>query len=188
MVVPKADGESGRRPALGALDDGRLRWVDPLHGIPLARYFDRRLSEELSRSARFTRPTSIVLVQVGFDRGLVGLAQFNAGHALGIMVASIIRSTCREFDVVCRRDEDELGIILPETGQAGAAAFTTRIAEMISRALSQCGAEVGGKTPTLSFGTATSRRGEQTPFELVLAAEEALLRSRRRCAGVEKAA
>jgi diguanylate cyclase (GGDEF)-like protein len=197
MVVPKAALDPGNTlvpvssprssrglspstsPSLLPAFAGRgARWLDPLYGIPLASYFDQRLSEELSRAGRHRRPLSVVVFRLSFGTSLPSAAERAVEEAMLTMVAGEIRRTCREFDVVCRRDHTDLGVILPETARFGALAFVQRITRLVQRAWLETEPAVFGVRPELHHGIGSCHDGRETPFEMMIEAEEALLLSR----------
>ena len=123
--------------ALGArLELQRLRnqpGRDALTGLPDARAFRTRLTEELMRGRRHDVPASVIVLDV--DR----LAALNEryGRDVGDVVLSetalVLKLVLRETDVVARLGEDSFGILLPETDRNSA----LRCADRVRRALEE---------------------------------------------------
>ncbi|RKY15036.1 MAG: hypothetical protein DRP63_07545 [Planctomycetota bacterium] len=93
----------------------RLARVDSLTGVFNRRYFERRLNLETDRARRYSRPLSLLLLDMD------GLKEINdrCGHAVGDAalraLARLVNRTSRAADAVCRIGGDEFVIILPET-------------------------------------------------------------------------
>jgi diguanylate cyclase (GGDEF)-like protein len=78
-------------------------------GLYSRRRFQEVLAREVCRSARFERKFSLVLLAIDADQeGLFPAAARAVTHRL------------RKSDIVARHEKDLIGIILPETNQAGA--------------------------------------------------------------------
>ena len=140
--------------------------------------FDERLSEEFSRAQRFGLPLSLIVVALGNLKSI----DETAGHGRGIAVlrwaADTISETCREFDVPCRMGDGEIAVLLPSTPVGGAEALAGRISRKLLGALDPPKMPEGVMVE-LSVGCATLPKDAATPFELVMAAEEALCAAKR---------
>jgi diguanylate cyclase (GGDEF)-like protein/putative nucleotidyltransferase with HDIG domain len=106
------------RTVLTIIDNGHLlnrSVTDPLTGVYNHRHFHERLLTAVSTAERFTEEVSVAVIDVDdFNR-----VNTSVGHAAGdgalMAVASLIRSTVRGSDVVCRTGGDEFGIVFPAT-------------------------------------------------------------------------
>jgi diguanylate cyclase len=89
--------------------------TDALTGLPNKVVWMEALDIERVRRARYRRP--VVVMNVDID----GLKQTNArfgreaGNELLRGAASVLRRNLRESDLVARIDEDEFGVLMPET-------------------------------------------------------------------------
>ena len=105
MVVPKAKGAS-----TASRSASQAPAHDVLYGLPLARTFD----DELERAVRVAESTgdvvSLVLIRVGFDRGLLTPAERAVEAATRAMVAAELRRVCRQGDVIGRHDDAAPGV------------------------------------------------------------------------------
>jgi len=105
---------------------------DPLTGVANGRYLVDSFNAETRRYARTERTFSLLV----FD--LDGLKQINDtyGHLVGsralCRVANVLRSQCRNIDLIARPGGDEFTVILPETTMTGAQAFAKRICQQLS--------------------------------------------------------
>jgi diguanylate cyclase len=89
--------------------------VDPLTGLPNKTVWTEALETERARRARYRRP--VVVMNIDID----GLKETNrrygreAGDELLCGAASTLRRNLRDSDFVARIDEDEFGVLMPET-------------------------------------------------------------------------
>ena len=146
---------------------GRLEqeaMVDPLTGLLNRRALERDVRREKARAARYGRKFSVMVIDVD------GLKQVNdtEGHLAGDLylrsLAQSLSEVLRSGDEAYRIGGDEFVIVLPETGEARAAAVAERI-------------EVSG-APPFSWGAATYGDDGEDLTELVDAADRRLYERR----------
>src|SRR5262249_54131008 len=105
----------------------RLAAFDELTGVFNRRSLFHALETEISRTQRYSRTMSVLMMDV--DNFKIVNDRF--GHAAGdeILreVAARTQTTLRTVDVVCRYGGEEFCVILPETGTAGAKHAAERI-------------------------------------------------------------
>ncbi len=150
--------------------------LDPLTGLYNRNMFLELMDKEWSRSERYERPLSLIMVDI--DR----FKQINdqCGHLVGdqvlIDVATILRNQCRKSESVCRLGGDEFCMLLPETMLAGA----SNCAERCRTTLQQqtVSENLHNRLLTASFGIAQKDRSMTSARELIQAADGALLRSK----------
>jgi diguanylate cyclase (GGDEF)-like protein len=93
-------------------DPGR---IDALTGLPNRLVWTEALDAERVRRARYRRP--VVVMNVDID----GLKETNqqfgraAGDEVLCAAATVLRRNLRDADLVARIDEDEFGVLMPET-------------------------------------------------------------------------
>ncbi|MFK7988960.1 MAG: GGDEF domain-containing protein [Sandaracinaceae bacterium] len=110
----------------------RLATEDALTGLANRRSFGRALTRELARRRRVAGPAVLLL-------DLDGLKQINDtyGHAAGDEAIQRAANACacsiRGGDLAARLGGDELAILLPDTGLAGAERVANRVCEAIER-------------------------------------------------------
>ncbi len=139
---------------------------DPLTGVANGRYLVDAFNAETKRHGRTERPFSLLI----FD--LDGLKRINDtyGHLVGsralCRLANVLRSQCRNIDIISRQGGDEFTVILPETATIGAQTFAKRICQRLSE---------DHQHPHLavSFGVA-AYHGSGTFEELFAAADKAM--------------
>jgi diguanylate cyclase (GGDEF)-like protein/PAS domain S-box-containing protein len=159
---------TARKRAENALRDSEaaireLALTDPLTGIANRRRLDEALRSELSRAARYGGRVSVVMADLDWFKRV----NDDYGHAVGDAVlqrfASLIRSHCRDSDLVARFGGEEFLVLMPEVGAKDAAAWAERV-----RVLQEGVLEAPQRSPT----TATFGVAEYSPGE----SAEALLR------------
>lgn len=124
---------------------------DPVTGLFNTRYMERRLTSEISRAERTKRPLTCLLVRIaGIDHLLATVGEPDLEPLLSEM-GFILRSTCREFDVVGHHDEHAYLMVLPETDLYNAWIVATRILDAVATgpftlmgAPSAVGVNIGG--------------------------------------------
>jgi diguanylate cyclase (GGDEF)-like protein len=154
-----------------------LTRLDPLTGLENRQELRRRVAEEITRSQRFERPVSVLML------GLDHLGEVNAarGQLAGDMalaaVAGMVGTNVRAIDKVARYGDSSFAALLPETDLGGACV----LAERLRRHVADHPVLLGDGEPvalTVSIGVAAYPSHAETPDGLFAAAGEALHRAR----------
>jgi len=151
---------------------------DPLTGLANYRRLISTLAGELDRSRRSNLPFSVILLDMD------GLKSINDhyGHLVGsralCRLATVLRAHSRAIDTPARYGGDEFALVLPEAGPDVALRVVERICERLAR---------DGELPrlTVSAGTASFPQDGDTPEKLLVAADRALYRMKRRQTNTE---
>ncbi len=158
-----------RRLAEGAL-------LDPETGLFNRRHFDDRLNHELVAAQRYSRPVSLLLVDVdGFRRTRERLGA-QAGEQALELVARLLQSAVRRVDVLARLDGTEFGVVSRETPVSAARALAERIRRTVEEGhLTLDGEEIAftvsvGVASVDSIGTFTPGRTERAVLDIAGAA------------------
>jgi diguanylate cyclase (GGDEF)-like protein len=101
--------------------------TDALTGLANRRYFDLFLKNEVSRSLRFGRSLTLILIDVDHFKEYNDTYGHPAGDAALQQVAACLSADRRTVDIVARIGGDEFVIILPETDSVGALEVTRKI-------------------------------------------------------------
>jgi diguanylate cyclase (GGDEF)-like protein len=156
----------------------RLSLSDGLTGLGNSRNFALRLYEELSRSARFGEPFSLVFCDLDDFKGINDTHGHQVGNGVLVEVARRLTESTREVDLVTRLGEgaDEFALLLPRTGLAGA----IRVAEKVRTTVSTDPFTVDDlRLPiTMSLGVASYPEHGTSEKELKAAADAALYRAK----------
>lgn len=150
--------------------------IDGLSGLWNRRYFDQRLTQEVSESRRHGNPLSLVMCDV--DRFKRLNDQF--GHPFGDRVIERVAQILaggRTSDVACRYGGEEFGLILPSTSAERALEVAERLRVAIEAHVWSGHADL---VVTASFGVADFRAlgTDASPEDLVRAADAALYRAK----------
>lgn len=115
-------------------DELELRLIaqsDHLTGTLTRRGFVEQVEREIARSTRYSRPGSLIILDLDHFKSI----NDGHGHAVGDAVlrhvADVIKSTIRPSDVLGRLGGEEFGILLPETGEREASLAAERIRHAI---------------------------------------------------------
>jgi diguanylate cyclase (GGDEF)-like protein len=110
-----------------------LATLDGLTRIYQRRSFEAMAELEWKRVIRHRRTLSILMIDLDHFKSI----NDNYGHDKGDLVlrktAQIIKSACREEDIVARYGGEEFIVLLPETDEEGTHAVTQRIQEEIRK-------------------------------------------------------
>jgi diguanylate cyclase (GGDEF)-like protein len=170
-LVRAASGALGA--ALGArLELEHLRRQpgrDPATGLPDARAFHERLSEELARVRLHGAPLALALVEL--DRFAALEKRYGKGVAGAVLAeaALVLRLALREADVLARSSGARFAVLLPETEPAAA----LRVAERLRRTLEEHRFARVGRVGS-SAGVAASPRDGLESVEILECVERAL--------------
>ncbi|QOY53508.1 diguanylate cyclase [Candidatus Sulfurimonas baltica] len=104
-----------------------LTVTDPLTGIKNRRYFNQRLSEEISKSKRYGDQLSIIMCDVDFFKKVNDVHGHIVGDNVLIEYSKLISSLIRDVDIFCRIGGEEFMIILPYTNKKNAEVIAEKL-------------------------------------------------------------
>lgn len=149
----------------------RLTIIDALTDTFNKRYLLEFLDREISRSARYNRPLSLLL----FDLDRFKAINDDLGHLGGDFtlreVAACVKGSIRKEELFARYGGEEFVVVLPETTKEGALNVADRLRSFVADHRFQ----YEGKTYpiTVSVGVATTSGDySMTPTELIRQADE----------------
>jgi len=107
--------------------------TDGLTGLYNNRYFQDRLSQELKRALRYSRPLSLIMIDLDGFKSI----NDNLGHLAGDTIlrnfSKILSEEVREIDIPARYGGDEFAVILPETKLEEAKQIAERIRAAVDK-------------------------------------------------------
>lgn len=114
---------------VGELTD--LVRTDPLTGIPNLRHFTQALEQEMERTRRSEKPTSLIMLDLDYFKKVNDTYGHEVGNQALKHVAGIMVKTLRRIDIPCRYGGEEFAIILAHTDLSTA----VRVAERLRLAI-----------------------------------------------------
>ncbi len=139
-------------------------------------YLEERMREEVKRGRRYTYPVSLILMDLdGFTEVNQTLGQ-EAGDAVLRGVGEVLRSNCRETDVMARLEGDDFAVLVVHSDRNSA----FNIAERVRKVVEDC---TFGRGPrkvriTASFGVAGIPHDAVNEEQLTMRATAALQQAR----------
>jgi len=160
----------------GRLELSRKAITDSLTGLYNRGYFQGTLTKECSSARRKERSLSLVLVDIDHFKKVNDEWGHQVGDDVLKHVAKMLKTGCRESDIVARYGGEEMALILPETKMEAAMEVAERIRQSLAE---QPYTADGTHVPvTASFGVATLDAEHESADELIKAADDALYRSK----------
>ena len=150
----------------------RMTTVDGLTQVFNRRYFEDAIERELSRSRRYTRPLSLVLMDIDHFKKINDTYGHLAGDAVLKEVALTVRGRTRREDVFARFGGEEFALLLPEVEQKGAGHLAEKARKLVEKHEFVFDGE--SIPVTISAGVATVQKKTETPAELIRRADEKL--------------
>jgi diguanylate cyclase (GGDEF)-like protein len=147
--------------------------VDVVTGLRNHRYFQVRLREEIQRSERSGRATSLVMLDLDNFKRINDRFGHATGDAVLRRVARELLVNARAADIVCRYGGEEFTIILPETDAADAALVAERLRQAVERLADQPGPVV-----TISVGVGCYPDHADDADALISAADAAMYQAK----------
>jgi diguanylate cyclase (GGDEF)-like protein len=154
----------------------RLARTDYLTELNNRRAFYEIANQVWSTAIRSKRDVSLILLDIDRFKAF----NDNYGHALGdsvlVLVASVLKNSAREGDVVARWGGEEFIILLPETNVVAALAFAERLRKLISELRINFGQ--ASLSITASFGVFQRDDLCQSIDELTFSADKCLYQAK----------
>ncbi|MFA5139062.1 MAG: sensor domain-containing diguanylate cyclase [Elusimicrobiota bacterium] len=148
---------------------------DHLTGLPLRRYFETRIQQEIYRVERSGEPLAVAMIDVDYFKGVNDTYGHQIGDQVLKTVGGVIMKKLRKFDFPARYGGDEIVVFLPQAGPEEANGIMARLLAEI-RAVKvpvdfSKAKEIG---VTASIGIAVYPQDARTLEALLQRADEAL--------------
>jgi diguanylate cyclase (GGDEF)-like protein len=151
----------------------RLAVTDALTGLYNRHKLQDSLETEVERAKRYSRPLSIIMIDMDKLKALNDTYGHAAGDVALKLVAKSIQRSIRKVDLGTRFGGDEFIVLLPEADRDEAAAVAKRIREAISAVEFESG------KLSVSMGVVQWHSGFETSKDFVDAADEAMYLAKR---------
>jgi diguanylate cyclase (GGDEF)-like protein len=109
-----------------------LAYSDAMTGLDNFRQFEETLADELARAERYTRPLSVILLDIDHFKSFNDTRGHQAGDALLGQIGIVLRNALRSVDRPARYGGEEFVIICPETGPDEARLIAERIRRSVA--------------------------------------------------------
>jgi diguanylate cyclase (GGDEF)-like protein len=155
--------------------DRRAR-TDQLTGLANRRHFDEHIARMLAESDRLGGPVGLIVADIDFFKRVNDTFGHEAGDAVLRSVASTIQREVRAIDICARYGGEEIAVLLPGTGLAGACEVAARLRRAVEARTLRCdGRELA---VTASFGVASFPECAHSGESLFPAADRALYKAK----------
>jgi diguanylate cyclase (GGDEF)-like protein len=150
---------------------------DALTGIYNRGFFDETLATSVARSQRAGSPLTLMMIDLDHFKELNDTYGHGAGDQALRAVASLIATTSRTSDVVCRYGGEEFAVLLPDTDLEQGLHLAERIRRELPAATARHAARWSERPATATIGLACF------PLEVTTAEDLVQLADRRLYAG-----
>jgi diguanylate cyclase (GGDEF)-like protein len=137
--------------------------IDPLTQMLNRGALVGRVSELAEQSRVSGEPVALIVADLDYFKAVNDTHGHTTGDAVLRDVAYMIRKELRAFDLAYRLGGEEFLILLPGSGEPGAALIAERLRETVATR------EIAGVQITLSLGVAASAPGNEFDFDAVFA-------------------
>ena len=152
-----------------------LARTDSLTGLCNRQYLMERLEDEMSRTRRYKRPLSLIMLDIDHFKEINDDYGHLAGDAVLVSTASIVSSTLRETDFAGRYGGEEFVVVMPETSLEGAA----ELAQRLRRTMEGTDHELpAGKTVSVTFSAGVTQVTGGNTENVIALADRALYRAK----------
>ena len=154
----------------------QLVLTDPLTGVPNRRYLLQAGEQEFSRTRRYQRPLSIMMIDIDYFRNINNDYGHDVGDKALKLVATTIQQCLRSVDGFGRFGGEEFVVLLPETKIEDALS----VAERIRQSVAQISMELKSihRQITVSIGVADFINTDESLDQLLKRADQALFKAK----------
>ena len=157
-----------------------LSQIDGLTEVYNHRFFHQLLEAEINRSRRYSRPVSVLMLDVDNFKEFNDGNGHPAGDVLLKQVAWILTKSCRDCDYVARYGGDEFSVIFPETDEKEAFLIIKRLKQVVEETHFDKQEVLKEKKVTVSMGLASYPKNAPDKKSLIECADKALYVAKKR--------
>ena len=158
----------------------QLSVTDELTGVWNRRYLWERLEEEITKARRFNLTVSCLMIDIDDFKVINDTYGHITGDTVLIEIAKILKSQCRNHDLLARFGGEEFVMVLHQTDLDGAVQLAQRLVKAVERHPFSTEDQRTLKA-TISIGVATYPAQDITDVNgLMKKADEALYQAKRR--------
>jgi diguanylate cyclase (GGDEF)-like protein len=150
---------------------------DSLTGLFNRRYMQEALRRELSRSARYQQPLSILMIDIDHFKDFNDKYGHAAGDSLLKALGEFMHNNLRAEDIACRYGGEEFLIILPNTDLPAGILVAHKIWQGVRHMWIEHEGQPRGPV-TLSVGVASCPKHSRNPQVLIHVADQAMYRAK----------
>jgi len=158
---------------------------DPLTGLFNRHYFNSIIAPELSRSDRYARPFSVMMIDVDGFRAINNRFGHLRGDEVLQQVAVFLNENVRLADRVIRYGGDEFLVFMPETEEEAADLVADRLRNRIRLVPRRAG--IGDLDVGLSIGIYARKPGDTRSLESLLAEVDRRMYADKRSRHIDRA-
>lgn len=104
-----------------------LTVIDELTGLYNYRFFGSKLTDEIRRSDRYHQKISLLMIDIDHFKRINDSQGHQTGNIILQEIASVIKQSVRDVDIVARYGGEEFMVILPQTDLSDAKSIAGRI-------------------------------------------------------------
>jgi diguanylate cyclase (GGDEF)-like protein len=151
--------------------------LDPMTMLLNRSHLEQCLMEDIKRSGRFGTALSVMMIDIDFFKSINDTYGHLCGDRVIRQIASLLKETVRQIDIVGRYGGEEFCCVLPETSAGNACVIAERLRETVEQA--KLGFEGQALHVTISLGIAEYGEACNSLETLIKAADDALYVSKR---------
>lgn len=155
----------------------KLATTDGMTGLYNHRFFQEQMLLQIENAKRYNGKFSFLIIDIDFFKKFNDTYGHQAGDAVLIQVADLLRHSVRSSDMVFRYGGEEMAIILPNTDFEHAITAAQKICEKIATTPFHLNAKVTVNV-TISLGGSTYPEHGATPTELIEYADKGLYKAK----------
>lgn len=155
-----------------------LSITDELTGLYNRRYFNERFDREVQRAKRYSRPLTILMIDIDHFKNFNDVNGHLMGDEILRRVANCLESNIRKADIIARYGGEEFVIILPEIDKSHALQVAEKLRKTIETRHFPKEENQPNKNLTISIGLASYPDDSEVARELVDFADRALYRAK----------